>query len=256
MVPVGAPILTIGTAGAVPAAPTAATPRAESAAPAGGEPSGRPCASGTACRDRAGRHRRRPQHPDALAARDAAAGGRSARRGRQARAPRLARGGTPRRGRPAAPASPVLAKPPVRKLARDLGVDLAAVDPTGADGVVTRADVERGSRGPAGGTHRQPQRGSGGARGADPGPRRAQHDGRGDGAQRLHRAARHRVPARRRHARRCAGATAPGRARVRRGPGVAAAARRQGAAARRAPAPDDQLPPGTRRPGRSWSSTT
>ncbi|HET6168421.1 MAG TPA: dihydrolipoamide acetyltransferase family protein [Marmoricola sp.] len=35
-----------------------------------------------------------------------------------------------------------LAKPPVRKLARDLGVDLASVSPTGEGGVVTRADVE------------------------------------------------------------------------------------------------------------------
>lgn len=35
-----------------------------------------------------------------------------------------------------------LAKPPVRKLARDLGVDLATVTPTGADGIITREDVE------------------------------------------------------------------------------------------------------------------
>ena len=34
------------------------------------------------------------------------------------------------------------AKPPVRKLARELGIDLAAVRPSGADGVVTRDDVE------------------------------------------------------------------------------------------------------------------
>ncbi|EGX57662.1 branched-chain alpha-keto acid dehydrogenase subunit E2 [Streptomyces zinciresistens K42] len=34
-----------------------------------------------------------------------------------------------------------LAKPPVRKLAKDLGVDLAAVTPTGPDGVITREDV-------------------------------------------------------------------------------------------------------------------
>ncbi|MEV4921781.1 dihydrolipoamide acetyltransferase family protein [Streptomyces roseoverticillatus] len=34
-----------------------------------------------------------------------------------------------------------LAKPPVRKLAKDLGVDLAAVIPSGADGIVTREDV-------------------------------------------------------------------------------------------------------------------
>ncbi|MEU9802643.1 dihydrolipoamide acetyltransferase family protein [Streptomyces sp. NPDC051000] len=34
-----------------------------------------------------------------------------------------------------------LAKPPVRKLAKDLGVDLAAVVPSGPDGTVTRDDV-------------------------------------------------------------------------------------------------------------------
>ncbi len=37
----------------------------------------------------------------------------------------------------------VIAKPPIRKLARDLGVDLAQVAPTGADGEVTRDDVVR-----------------------------------------------------------------------------------------------------------------
>ncbi|GAB2462984.1 dihydrolipoamide acetyltransferase family protein [Xylanimonas ulmi] len=35
----------------------------------------------------------------------------------------------------------VLAKPPVRKLAKDLGVDLASVFPTGPGGIVTREDV-------------------------------------------------------------------------------------------------------------------
>jgi pyruvate dehydrogenase E2 component (dihydrolipoamide acetyltransferase) len=34
-----------------------------------------------------------------------------------------------------------LAKPPVRKLAKDLGIDLATVTPTGSGGVVTREDV-------------------------------------------------------------------------------------------------------------------
>ncbi|MEU9026210.1 dihydrolipoamide acetyltransferase family protein [Streptomyces sp. NPDC048383] len=45
----------------------------------------------------------------------------------------------------AVPAQPTgerpLAKPPVRKLAKDLGIDLAAVVPTGQGGVVTREDV-------------------------------------------------------------------------------------------------------------------
>jgi 2-oxoisovalerate dehydrogenase E2 component (dihydrolipoyl transacylase) len=35
-----------------------------------------------------------------------------------------------------------LAKPPVRKLAKDLGVELATVTPTGPNGTITRADVE------------------------------------------------------------------------------------------------------------------
>ncbi|MCS0601782.1 2-oxo acid dehydrogenase subunit E2 [Streptomyces sp. LP11] len=42
---------------------------------------------------------------------------------------------------PAAAGSRPLAKPPVRKLAKDLGVDLAAIVPSGPDGVITREDV-------------------------------------------------------------------------------------------------------------------
>ncbi|MFJ4722202.1 dihydrolipoamide acetyltransferase family protein [Streptomyces luteogriseus] len=47
---------------------------------------------------------------------------------------------------PQAPAVPAgtdrpLAKPPVRKLAKDLGVDLTTVVPTGPDGIITREDV-------------------------------------------------------------------------------------------------------------------
>ncbi len=40
-----------------------------------------------------------------------------------------------------------LAKPPVRKLAKDLGVDLGSVTPTGDGGIVTRADVESAASG-------------------------------------------------------------------------------------------------------------
>ncbi|MEV5803929.1 dihydrolipoamide acetyltransferase family protein [Streptomyces parvulus] len=40
-----------------------------------------------------------------------------------------------------APGERPLAKPPVRKLAKDLGVDLATVVPSGPDGVITREDV-------------------------------------------------------------------------------------------------------------------
>ncbi len=43
----------------------------------------------------------------------------------------------------AQPGVRALAKPPVRKLAKDLGVDLSLVSPTGETGTITRADVER-----------------------------------------------------------------------------------------------------------------
>ncbi|WP_309067899.1 dihydrolipoamide acetyltransferase family protein [Microbacterium sp.] len=43
--------------------------------------------------------------------------------------------------KPVASAVGVIAKPPIRKLARDLGVDLAEVRPSGAAGEVTREDV-------------------------------------------------------------------------------------------------------------------
>ncbi|MBC6449124.1 dihydrolipoamide acetyltransferase family protein [Actinokineospora xionganensis] len=42
-----------------------------------------------------------------------------------------------------------LAKPPVRKLAKDLGVDLRSLTGTGDSGVITRADVERAASSPA-----------------------------------------------------------------------------------------------------------
>jgi pyruvate dehydrogenase E2 component (dihydrolipoamide acetyltransferase) len=48
---------------------------------------------------------------------------------------------------PAEPREPaavrVLAKPPVRKLAKDLGVDLATLEATGPNGTISREDVER-----------------------------------------------------------------------------------------------------------------
>ncbi|TFC26855.1 2-oxo acid dehydrogenase subunit E2 [Cryobacterium sp. TMT1-3] len=47
--------------------------------------------------------------------------------------------------RRAASAGPVMAKPPIRKLAKDLGVDLTLVEATGPVGDVTREDVLRGA---------------------------------------------------------------------------------------------------------------
>jgi pyruvate dehydrogenase E2 component (dihydrolipoamide acetyltransferase) len=46
-------------------------------------------------------------------------------------------------GGPAITRGPVIAKPPIRKLAKDLGVDLSQVTPTGPIGDVTRDDVLR-----------------------------------------------------------------------------------------------------------------
>jgi 2-oxoisovalerate dehydrogenase E2 component (dihydrolipoyl transacylase) len=45
------------------------------------------------------------------------------------------------------PAAPVLAKPPVRKLAKDLGVDLARLSGTGPGGSITRDDVQAAALG-------------------------------------------------------------------------------------------------------------
>src|SRR3546814_20263164 len=53
-----------------------------------------------------------------------------------------------------------LAKPPVRKLAKDLGVDLGSVRATGPDGTVTRDDVQAAAGGASGVTES-----AGGARG-------------------------------------------------------------------------------------------
>lgn len=46
------------------------------------------------------------------------------------------------RATPSISANPVLAKPPVRKLAKDLGVDLSRLKGTGPGGLVTREDVQ------------------------------------------------------------------------------------------------------------------
>ena len=153
-----------------------------------------------------------------------------------------------------------LAKPPVRKYAKDLGVDLTTPSPAPAPAASSPAPTST-PRPPA---PARPTRRSGGLRcrvrsgggAADPDQGRAQAHRRRDGGQRLHRAARHGVPHRRRDpddeaapaARRPAGAG--------RRQGQPAAVRGQGAAARRPPAPDGQQLAGTRRPRRSWSRTT
>jgi len=59
---------------------------------------------------------------------------------------------------PTSPAGAPLAKPPVRWVARQLGVDLAAIAPgSGPGGTITRADVTRAAEGRTGPTAEQPR---------------------------------------------------------------------------------------------------
>jgi pyruvate dehydrogenase E2 component (dihydrolipoamide acetyltransferase) len=79
---------------------------------------------------------------------DVALGDRTARAPRAATQPPASR---------AAGAGRALAKPPVRKLAKDLGVNLDEVTASGEDGVITRSDVEtHASRAPTNGTAATP----------------------------------------------------------------------------------------------------
>ena len=127
-VDVGTPIISVGTVGEPPAAPaaapagvtaavvdTAASITAEETAPA--------TLVGYGSKGHAGTRRRRSEPAGAVVAAPAAA-------------PRPA-------SVPAAAASAVIAKPPIRKLAKDLGVDLTEVVATGLAGEITRDDVIR-----------------------------------------------------------------------------------------------------------------
>jgi pyruvate dehydrogenase E2 component (dihydrolipoamide acetyltransferase) len=183
MVDVGTPIITIDVGGeAAPAAPAAAPAADEPAAGliGGAAPGGRTAVL-VGYGPRTTEAKRRPRHSgEAVAARATAAqvvlpeadygsgtdrppllatapdaGVKPVRHGglevgRQAEAHALAGDAAPaagvehghRRPRP-------LAKPPVRKYAKDLGVDLATVTGTGTGGVITRADVDAAASEPA-----------------------------------------------------------------------------------------------------------
>ena len=176
-VAVGAPIIAIETAEA--GAPTARSGHAGAGGGARGQ-------------DRRGRRRRPHRHPGRLrpAARfgdppppprpDRPAAAPTACRPPPLRAPGAPPPPCPRTGvHPAVTGELVpLAKPPVRKLARDLGVDLHTVAGTGTGGVITREDVEAaaatppatsydaGATGPASETSRAASAGSAGSRSA------------------------------------------------------------------------------------------
>ncbi|OIV38202.1 branched-chain alpha-keto acid dehydrogenase subunit E2 [Mangrovactinospora gilvigrisea] len=117
-VDVGTPIVTVGTDAAEPAPAAPAAP----AAPEGEPEEKHEVLVGYGLRGDAPVRRRAPKAaPEAPAAATPAAPVAPAANGR--------------------PSGRVLTKPPVRKLARDLGVDLAEVRPTGPGGLVTREDV-------------------------------------------------------------------------------------------------------------------
>jgi pyruvate dehydrogenase E2 component (dihydrolipoamide acetyltransferase) len=167
-VPVGTPIITIGAAESAPAAEPAdaPTPPGRHAGEAVGEIDlSNPAASGggegesLVGRNKAERGPvRRPRKGSASPASDAGAATQLQVQGA------FAPGGAQSQpvvesDEPAVPATsaPVadlpgtvraLAKPPVRKLAKDLGVDLTALVGSGPDGVVTRADVEAAAASP------------------------------------------------------------------------------------------------------------
>ncbi|WP_245343591.1 dihydrolipoamide acetyltransferase family protein [Aeromicrobium fastidiosum] len=123
-VDVGRPIISVATAGGpadAPTAPAVAAEAAEAAETVATENVDEPkLLVGYGAKETTGRRRRRGAAPAAAPA---------------AVSPAV----TP--AAPSAPSGPVRTKPPVRKLAKTLGVDLTSVVPSGPGGVVTRADV-------------------------------------------------------------------------------------------------------------------
>ncbi|MFE1909729.1 dihydrolipoamide acetyltransferase family protein [Streptomyces anandii] len=145
-VDVGTAIIAVAAPGAAPAeaeVPAQAAPAAEPQQAEEAEPQGRQpvlvgygvSTSATKRRPRKGPEVAVPQAGTALQSELNGHGGQAAAPAPAAPAPAAP-----------APAAPVskerpLAKPPVRKLAKDLGVDLSTVIPSGPDGIITREDV-------------------------------------------------------------------------------------------------------------------
>ena len=160
-VPVGTPIISIDTAGDGGAAADAARTPAEANADAGEDMvPGLPGETGAAApaeekqmtlvgygpREETGGRRRRRSAATAAGTQTAfnVPPGDSAH---PAPAPQVEEPDEPARGR--ATAHRVLAKPPVRKLAKSLGVDLTSVTPTGPHGTISRDDVQSAANGVA-----------------------------------------------------------------------------------------------------------
>ncbi|MEV7005165.1 dihydrolipoamide acetyltransferase family protein [Streptosporangium sp. NPDC051022] len=150
VVAVGSPIIAIRTAGAPASAPAAPAAPAAPIAPAEGE-AGEPeprLLVGYGARDSGRSRRRRGAVPSGAAAPAVTPPASPVTPPAPAVTP-PASAVTPSAPAVTPPAAPgrdrPRAKPPIRKLAKVLGVDLAAVEPTGPDGTVARADVLRAS---------------------------------------------------------------------------------------------------------------
>lgn len=130
-VPVGTPIITIaGGEGAAAAPEGSDTASSANGSTAADETKAEPVLVGYGVKEAPSRRRRRSRPEATTAPPSNAPNG-------QAEAPAPTPAPTPARSTRA------LAKPPVRKLAKDLGVDLSSVDPSGPGGVVTRDDVRK-----------------------------------------------------------------------------------------------------------------
>ena len=153
MVDVGTPIISVSDAG-TPSIPDAA-PAASGAAPASAAAPASPAAPAPSndqaqtIADTAASIAADDDKPGAVLVGYGIKGHVASRRNRQPAAPTApAASAAPTRAArpssvPAASASAIIAKPPIRKLAKDLGVDLATVTATGLAGEITRDDVVR-----------------------------------------------------------------------------------------------------------------
>ncbi len=143
-VDVGTPIISIETADAGSSAPASTGAAPAAAAPAAGETKREPVLVGYGVSQGSTKRRARSR------------AGSGAEPAAQAPAPAAAPAPAPV-ARPVVPApapepvstkpTHVLAKPLVRKLAKDLGVDLTTISPEREDGVITREEVERAAAG-------------------------------------------------------------------------------------------------------------
>ncbi|HJY59064.1 MAG TPA: dihydrolipoamide acetyltransferase family protein [Streptosporangiaceae bacterium] len=158
-VDVGTPIIAVEVAGAgsavagkndsaersvVPAPATAAQPPAEEAPP---ERQAVLVGYGVKASSTTRRARKAPAAPAAAAAKPAVAAESALGRPETAEVPTSPEVPVEPPELPAEPAVRALAKPPVRRLAKDLGINLAELTGSGPDGTITRDDVQRAAGG-------------------------------------------------------------------------------------------------------------